>query len=102
MYITYNNKHYPCKCKVGSTMIYSGLPEDFPGSVSGEIVLKANDGFMLRTDKTEDYLYQKYENGTLTLTNTPEPEPIEPEPIEHTEVTTEDMARVIMEGVNEV
>lgn len=75
MYITYNNKDYPCKCRVGQTMVYSGLPDDFPEEISGEIVLKADNGFVLRTDRAEDYLRQTFENGILTLTNTPEPEP---------------------------
>lgn len=44
-------------------------------------------------------------NGVMTVTNWVAgtmPEQKDPEPIEQTEVTTEDMARAIMEGVNEV
>ena len=81
MYILYNDVKYPCKCKPASTMRYSGLPEDFPAPVSGEIALCADDGFVLRTDKVEDYLRQTFEGGVLTLTNIPEPEP-QPEPEE--------------------
>lgn len=105
MYITYNSKDYTCKsCRIGKdTKTYTGLPDDFPTEVSGEIVLKADDGFILRTDNVEDYSRQIFENGTLTLTNIPEAEPIpEPEYPEITEITTEDMANAILEGVNDI
>ena len=87
MYITYKSINYPCKCKPSSTMLYRGLPDNFPAPVEGEITLYADDGFMLRTDNVADYLRQTFENGVLTLTNEPEPEIveeviIEPEPTE--------------------
>ena len=72
MYITYEKKKYSCNCTPSSSMIYRGLPDDFPDSVSGEIVLYADDGFVLRTDRVEDYLRQTFVNGVLTLTNVPE------------------------------
>ena len=72
MYITYNGTNYPCKCRPSATMVYRGLPDDFPAPVSGEIVLCADDGFVLRTVKAEDYLRQTFEGGVLTLTNSPE------------------------------
>lgn len=88
MYVAYNGVNYPCQCRPSATMVYRGLPDDFPAPVSGEIVLCADDGFMLRTDKTKDYLRQTFEGGVLTLTNIPEPveeiedvEPIPSEPI---------------------
>lgn len=103
MYITYKDKDYPCKCKIGQTMVYSGLPEEFPEAISGEIALKADDGFMLRADIVENYLRYIYENGTLTLSNLPEPEPTpEPEYPETEEITIDDMATAILEGVNEI
>lgn len=84
MYILYNATKYPCKCRPGKTMRYSGLPEDFPAPVSGEIGLYADDDFLMRTDNPEDYLRQTFEDGVLTLTNVPEPvdpvEPVAPEP----------------------
>ena len=83
MYIIYKDINYPCKCIPSNTrMVYSGLPDDFPAPVNGEIILCADDGFVLRTDNTADYLRQTFADGTLTLTNEPEPEPIEPEPAE--------------------
>lgn len=104
MYISYNGTNYPCVCRPSSDMVYRGLPDDFPAPVDGEIVLCADDDFVLRTDNTSDYLRQTFENGVLTLTNVPEPEPIEPEPIEPEtdDVTWDVMAEAITEGVNEV
>ena len=72
MYISYNGANYPCQCRPSATMVYRGLPDNFPAPVSGEIVLCADDGFVLRTDKAEDYLRQTFEGGVLMLTNTPE------------------------------
>lgn len=83
MYIKYNGTDYPCKCRPSKTMYYIGLPDDFPAPVDGEIILCADDGFVMRTDNSADYLRQTFENGVLMLTNTPEPiapDPVEPEP----------------------
>lgn len=104
MYITYNSTNYPCKCRPAATMRYRELPEDFPVPVVGEIVLCADDGFVMRTDVVEDYLRQTFENGVLTLTNIPEPEPgPEPEPVPVPEyVTYGELATAIREGVNSV
>lgn len=104
MYIKYEGQNYPCKCTIlTDTISYNDLPETFPEAVQGEIVLCADDGFEMRTDNTENYLRQTFGKGTLTLTNVPErefdPEPM-PEP--ETELTTDDMAKAILEGVNEV
>lgn len=103
MYIKYNGTDYPCICRPSKTMCYQGLPDDFPAPVSGEIILCADDGFVLRTDNTEDYLRQTFENGVLMLTNTPEPVETEPDPVPTSDrVTWDDMAAAITEGVNEV
>lgn len=82
MYIKYNDTKYPCKSLMRSkgTVAYSGLPEDFPAPVSGDITLCADDGFEMRKDTAEDYLRQTFSGGVLTLTNTPEPEPMPDEP----------------------
>ena len=72
MYIAYNGVNYPCQCKPSATMVYRGLPDNFSVPVRGKIVLCADDGFVLREDKVGDYLRQTFENGVLTLTNTPE------------------------------
>ena len=100
MYLTYNGTVYPCKCRPAATMRYSGLPADFPAPVEGEIILCADDGFVLRTDNTADYLRQTFEGGVLVLTNTPEPEPVEPaEPVEEPSVWDE-LDAAYQEGVN--
>ena len=114
MYITYVNNKYPCECDIYTDSIeYSDLPKDFPAPVSGEIVLQADDGFVMRTDKAEDYLRQTFEDGTLILTNIPEPEP-EPEPPPEPEepvvpptpdnnvVTWDALAEAYEEGVNSI
>lgn len=75
MYILYHNEKYSCTCRPGETMSYHGLPATFPAPVSGEIVLCADDDFVMRTDYAEDYLRQVFEDGVLTLTNAPEPMP---------------------------
>ena len=72
-------------------MIYRDLPEDFPATVSGEVVLCDDDGFVMRVDKAEDYLRQTFVNGVLTLTNTPEPKPVDPEDIPDPEPTQLDL-----------
>ena len=78
MYITYKNTNYPCRCRPSSIMVYGGLPDNFPAPVEDEVILCADDGFVLRTDNPADYLRQMFEDGVLTLTNVPEPEPVEP------------------------
>lgn len=88
MYITYNNNNYPCTCRPGATMVYRGLPDDFPAPVLDEIELCADDGFVLRKDNPMDYLRQRFDDGVLILTN--EPEPAEPdEPVEYPPTTDE-------------
>lgn len=80
MYINYEGAIYTCKCSIGSNDIkYIGLPEDFPAPANGEILLCADDGFVLRADSTVDYIRQTFADGILTLTNEPEPEVVEPE-----------------------
>ena len=83
MYINYNGTKYPCACRPAKTMVYKGLPDDFPTPVEGEIQLCADDDFVMRTDKVSEYLRQTFSDGVLTLTNVPEPEPVEePEPVD--------------------
>ena len=78
MYISYKNKSYPCRCRIGSDMVYTGLPENFPAPVDGAVKLCRDDGFVLLEDNPADYLRQTFAGGVLTLTNTPEPEAEDP------------------------
>lgn len=87
MYIEYNNVKYSCTCRPSATMVYYGLPDDFPVPIKGTITLYANDGFILRKDNTADYLRQTFENGVLTLTNVPEVTE-EDETVDYTETPT--------------
>ena len=98
MYIKYNGTDYPCKCRPSKTMTYRGLPDDFPAPVSGEIILCADDGFVLRKDNADEYLRQTFENGVLMLTNTPEP--VEPEVPVVAEPTTKEVLNALL-GVTE-
>lgn len=99
MYIICNDVQYPCDCRPGATMIYSGLPDDFPVPVLTDITLCDNDGFIMRVDNPRDYARQIFGSGTLTLTNEPEPSPT-PQPPEPEQTTDAEMAAAIMEGVN--
>lgn len=104
MILLTNNKKYPIKSfrvNGDDSVKYYGLQDDFPAPVSGDIVLCANDGFVMRTDNTEDYLRQTFVDGVLTLTNVPEPEPIpEPEPEHNPEPTADEILDVLL-GVTE-
>ena len=106
MYILYNETKYNCECYPSETMVYRGLPEDFPAPVDGIVTLCADDGFVMREDNSADYLRQIFENGVLTLTNTPEPiEPEEPdEPIEPEEPKSvwDELDEAYQEGVDSI
>lgn len=39
MYLSYKETHYPCKCRPGDTMVYRGLPDDFPAPIDGIVDL---------------------------------------------------------------
>lgn len=73
-------------------MVYRGLPDDFPAPIDDVVTLCRDDGFVMREDNPSDYLRQTFESGVLTLTNTPEPEPVtepeEPTPTVDDRVTT--------------
>jgi hypothetical protein len=77
-------------------MVYRGLQENFPAPIEGEIVLCDNDGFVIRTDNTADYLRQTFERGALTLTNAPEPSYEEA----NTEPTADELLKILA-GVSE-
>lgn len=107
MYIKYQETKYPCECYPSNErMVYGGLPDDFPAPVAGEIVLCADDDFVMRTDNSEDYLRQTFEDGVLTLTNEPEPvepdPPPEPEPVEPEPSVWDELDAAYQEGVNDV
>ena len=51
MYIAYNGEKYPCECQPGETMVYTGLPEDFPSPIEGEITLCENGAAVIEIEK---------------------------------------------------
>lgn len=69
MYIFYNEEKYHCKFISGKSIIYTELPNNFPNEINGEIKLYSDDGFLLRTDFTNNYLQKIFKDGSLTLTN---------------------------------
>ena len=106
MYIKYSGNTYKCGCKPRrDSIVYSGLGEDFPAPVSGDIALYADDGFLMRTDRVEDYLRQEYSDGVLLLTNMPLPEESD-EPADIDEdgapVTWNELAAAYTKGVNSI
>lgn len=107
MYITYKGNNYPCTSlkRGGGGVIYRGLPEDFPAPIEGMMVLYADDGFHMRTEKADDWLRQTFVGGVLTFTNTPEPAP-EPDPEPESDddglVTWGELAKAYKEGVNSI
>ena len=100
MYIKYNNVNYPCVCRPSTDMVYRGLPDDFPAPVSGEIILCADDDFVMRTDNASDYLRQTFEGGVLTLTNVPAPvEKEEPDYEENPTPTLRERVTTLEDGM---
>lgn len=82
MYIKINNQTYPCSRRIVSSdeVKYLGIQTE---PVIGEIVeLFRDDGFEMAEDDVSGYARRVYENGTLTYTNKPEPEPMPPVPHE--------------------
>ena len=79
-----------------STLTWSGIKE-LETPITGTVITYRNDGFVMREDEVSAWLRQTYENGILTLTNLPEPEPYEPpEPIEPMP-TVEDVLNLLAE-----
>lgn len=109
MYITYKEQNYPCMrlLKSDTSVTYRGLPADFPAPVEGEMVLYADDGFKLRTERAENWLRQTFRGGILTFTNVPEPEPDTDENEDEdtgggSHVTWDELAKAYQEGVNSI
>jgi hypothetical protein len=95
MYIIIDGTNYPCgKYRKGPDSI-SWPVEGIALPVSA-IATYADNGMLMRVDNASDYARQTYENGILTLTNAPEPEPVtEPE----TPIPTEEERLTALENV---
>ena len=78
MYLLINNTQYPITKRIVSkdTVKYLSVSPD-PGTVSGTIQMYRDDGFLLAEDDSDGYSRQTYAGTILTLTNKPEPTPVE-------------------------
>lgn len=78
MYLLINNTQYPVTKRIVSkdTVKYLSVSPD-PGTVSGTIQMYRDDGFLLAEDDSDGYSRQTYAGTILTLTNKPEPTPVE-------------------------
>ena len=97
MYLMINgNRHTVSKRVANPNEIRYLTVTPEPETISGKIQMYENNGFMISEDDADTFLRSTYSGTLLILTNIPEPIPVEPE------VTTDDMANAITEGVNEV
>lgn len=102
MYIIVNDKTYTSVTAwiQPDEVVYSGASLVNVDTVSGTVSLYANNGFLMREDNASDYERQIIEDGSITLTNKPEPQP-EPEP-EPVPDIWDAIANAIRNGVNAV
>lgn len=78
MYLLINNTQYPVTKRIVSkdTVKYLSVSPD-PRPVSGPVQMYRDDGFLLSEDDSTSYSRQTYAGTILTLTNKPEPTPVE-------------------------
>ena len=78
MYLLINNEQYPVTKRIVSkdTVKYLSVSPD-PRPVSGPVQMYRDDGFLLSEDDSDGYTRQTYAGTILTLTNKPEPTPVE-------------------------
>lgn len=78
MYLLINNEQYPMTKRIVSkdTVKYLSVSPN-PGTVNGSIQMYRDDGFLLAEDDSTSYTRQTYAGTILTLTNKPEPTPVE-------------------------
>ena len=78
MYLLINNEQYPVTKRIVTkdTVKYLSVSPE-PPAVSGPVQMYRDDGFLLAEDDSENYSRQTYAGTILTLTNKPEPTPVE-------------------------
>lgn len=78
MYLLINNTQYPVTKRIVTkdTVKYLSVSPK-PPAVSGTIQMYRDDGFLLSEDDATGYTRQTYAGTILTLTNKPEPTPVE-------------------------
>lgn len=94
MYLLINNNQYPVsrRRKTSDSVIFSGVTQE-PTDLSGMIQMYSSSDFLLSEDRVSDYLRHTYAGNTLTLTNQPEPEPVDPpKPVWHATQAQMDVA----------
>ena len=80
----------------GQTVTYTGVTPE-PESIGGILLLLRDDGFVLAQDNADKYERKTCVGGVLTLSNDPEPEPVEPKPTVEERVTA--LENAIKEGL---
>ena len=98
MYLIINNNKHGVRQRIVSadTVKYLCVTPS-PAEVSGTIRMFRDDGFLMSEDNAADYERVSVYGSLVTMTNAPEPVPVEPTP------TLEDeMAAAIKEGVDSV
>lgn len=78
MYLKIGENQYPCTRRIvtGDTIKYLSVKPN-PGEVTGKIQMYRDDGFLMSEDDADNYERQTYAGTILTLTNKPEPVPVE-------------------------
>lgn len=78
MYLKIGETQYPCTRRIvtGDTIKYLSVKPN-PGEVTGKIQMYRDDGFLLSEDDASKYARQTYAGTIFTLTNKPEPVPVE-------------------------
>lgn len=82
MYIKINEQTYPCSRRIVSSDEVKYLGIQTEPVTCDAVTLYRDDGFEMAEDDVSGYERRVYENGTLTYTNKPEPEPTQPVPHE--------------------
>lgn len=78
MYIKIGEIQYPCTRRIVTkdTVKYLSVKPN-PGEVTGKIQVYRDDGFLMAEDNADNYERQTYAGTIFTLTNKPEPVPVE-------------------------
>ena len=95
MYLKIGKKKYTVSRRVvtdDSIKYLSVFPD--PGTVSGKVQMYRDDGFLMSEDDAGSYTRQTYAGTLLTLTNKPEPVPVE-----HVHVPTDGEVLNVLLGV---
>ena len=101
MYLMINGNRHSVSRRIakGDTIKFLTV-EPKPETITGNIQMYENNGFLISEDNADNFLRSTYSGTLLVLTNVPEPKPVNH--VVDPEATTDDMAMAIMEGVNEV